>query len=327
MNAKRISSVIVVLAILVSFSAFSPVLAKSPAAELKISGVDFVGLDNEVTHIHVISEGSLVGVTLGNGKTDYPMSVTNAVGDFDIYTEQIPAGAQGAVALGQTTAIFSSNGQAILKSGNMIVDVFDIAVNTANDPNAMPCNVLAPDGTTQVAVYVGFVDPKSGLSCQGDGSWGDSVPTITATAEASQTQTKVGKKNAAKVVFPAIVWRNGVANKDTRYDVVFDPAQSGSGDLLAKGWWYQPNLPAPKDREAFEVAIILQPGTYRFLGPQCRAWFNNDGQHPFDQGNLVINKQNVENFNAAATAGHGTESWVFIRCDAGEASGFSFARK
>lgn len=127
---------------------------------------------------------------------------------------------------------------------------------------------------------------------------------------------------AQKVTFEATV--NG--QHDNAYDVVYDPDQSGAADLPAKGWWYQPNLPGPH-KQAHEVALTLQAGTYRYVGPECVVYHNWDGTHPFDQGKVLINRQNVEDLVVPATSGHGNEAWVFVRCGASDASGFSFALK
>ncbi len=118
--------------------------------------------------------------------------------------------------------------------------------------------------------------------------------------------------------FPATV--SGAPNTD--YTVVYDPTQSGSSSLPAMGWWYQPCLPS--QRVAHEVAIILRPGTYKFVGPECAAWLNTDGTKPFDQGTPLVSYQNVETLTVPATSGK-NESWVFVRCRGGASSGFSFA--
>ena len=110
------------------------------------------------------------------------------------------------------------------------------------------------------------------------------------------------------------------------YSVVYDPSQSGAADLPAKGWWWQPCLPGP-NRQAHEAAIILQQGNYRFIGPECQAWLNTDGNHPFEQGQLLVDRANNPNLAVPATTGYAPEAWVFVRCRASDASGFSFALK
>lgn len=122
---------------------------------------------------------------------------------------------------------------------------------------------------------------------------------------------------------------NGLLFKATGgddYNVVYDPSQSGAADLPPKGWWWQPCLPGP-NRQAHEVAITLQQGNYRFVGPECQAWLNTDGNKPFDQGTLLVNRANNPNLTVPATKSHEPEAWIFVRCRASDASGFSFALK
>lgn len=127
-------------------------------------------------------------------------------------------------------------------------------------------------------------------------------------------------------LFPATVWVNNVAQSSDAYSVVYDPDQSGSMDLPAKGWWYQACLPG-ENRQAHEVALTVVPGEYRFIGPECRVYLNQDGNHPFDQGQLLVNRQNIQRLTIPATTGAENESWLFVRCNGGDASGFSFAKR
>ncbi len=122
-------------------------------------------------------------------------------------------------------------------------------------------------------------------------------------------------------VFYATV--NGV-NGHNDYLVVYDPLQSGYSDLQPNGWWYQPCLPFP-GREAHEVALTLHPGHYRFVGPECMVFHNYDGKHPFDTGTLLVDRANILSLRVEETLGKG-ESWIFVRCNRGDASGFSFAK-
>lgn len=150
-----------------------------------------------------------------------------------------------------------------------------------------------------------------------------SVPTVQPTVAAARIVTCDAKSVPVPIngqVFEATV----AGTKNHCYDMVYDPSQSGAADLPAKGWWYQPLLPGPS-REAHEVAITLQQGTYRFVGPECTVWLNYDGNHPFDQGKLLVERQNIDKLVVDATQNHGTESWIFARCKASDASGFSFA--
>lgn len=124
--------------------------------------------------------------------------------------------------------------------------------------------------------------------------------------------------------YPATVWRSDVAHKDSRYDVKFDPCQGGSADHPALGWYYQPNLPSPASREAHEVAITMRgPATYRYTGPECSVYWNWDGNHPFDSGRLLIDRENKLD-GIQLQPNSGAEIWLFVRCNEGAASGFSF---
>lgn len=123
-----------------------------------------------------------------------------------------------------------------------------------------------------------------------------------------------------------IYWSNHRSGNTDVYAVIYDPKQGGSSDHPAYGWWYQPCLPAGPDRIAHEVAMVLNEGSHRFTGPECRVWWNNDGNSPWEQGNLIISRQNVLAMMIEATAGAGTEAWVGIKCVASWASGFSFER-
>jgi len=158
-------------------------------------------------------------------------------------------------------------------------------------------------------------------------------PPVVATPASGTTTGNPGSNNPApqqvvptgnKVVFPATVWRNNVPVKDTRYDVTYDPAQGGANDHPAYGWYYQPQLPSAATREAHEVALTLRgPASYRFTGPECQVFQNYDGQHPFDQGKLLIDRQNVLG-GINLSPNNGNEVWLFVKCNAGAASGFSF---
>jgi len=138
------------------------------------------------------------------------------------------------------------------------------------------------------------------------------------TSKAESTPT------AETVRFQATVWRSGKPEHDPRYDVFYDPSQGGSSDHPAYGWYYQKDLPSSSSREPHEVAIILQaPAKYRFTGPECQVWGNFDANHPFDQGELLLDRENKEIF-VQPTEGKEHEAWIFIRCGGGAASGFSF---
>jgi hypothetical protein len=151
------------------------------------------------------------------------------------------------------------------------------------------------------------------------------APTDTPTAPAAEqpaSQQSATTTQATYVIFPATVWRKGTAMHDPRYDVLFDPFQGGSSDHPPYGWYWQPNLPPPPEREAHEVAIILRaPARYRFIGPECQVFWNWDGNHPFQNGRLIVDRQNGEVYITPTT---GNEAWIFVRCSASWAGGFSF---
>lgn len=107
------------------------------------------------------------------------------------------------------------------------------------------------------------------------------------------------------------------------YSVIYDPLQSGAADLPAKGWWYQPCLPG-LHKVAHNVPLTLQAGHYRYIGPECTVYWN-DGNHPNDQGVVLINHANSPDLVVPASSG--TEAWVYVSCAASDASGFSFALK
>lgn len=160
-----------------------------------------------------------------------------------------------------------------------------------------------------------------------------SVPGATtapaATAEITAPEVLNCGGDRGEMTVPAngqIFWSNLRNGSVDSYAVVFDPEQGGSSDHKAYGWWYQPCLPSGPERKAHEVAIILQSGKYRFTGPECRVWQNTDGNSPWEQGKLILSRQNVLSMSIAATAGAGTEAWVAIKCVASWASGFSFER-
>lgn len=138
--------------------------------------------------------------------------------------------------------------------------------------------------------------------------------------------TKLGSRSfpAGSVIFHSNRWSSGQPDDSDPYVVIYDPSQSGVVGRNPLGWWYQPLLPSANQRQAHEVALILQPGSYEFTGPSCSAWLNADGNSPFDRGRLIVDHANGV-FDVAATTGK-NESWVFSRCDAGAASGFSFSR-
>lgn len=164
------------------------------------------------------------------------------------------------------------------------------------------------------------------------------TPTVMATstrvlAESSGSSSSNWITNCSNLTAPSgggqIFWSNHrVSGKNNDpYAVVYDPSQGGSGDHPALGWYYQPCLPVGPDRNAHEVAIVLQPGNYRFTGPECRVWHNWDGKHPWEQGTLLINQQNLLSINIPATRGtNPAESWVAIKCSTSAASGFSFEK-
>jgi len=126
-------------------------------------------------------------------------------------------------------------------------------------------------------------------------------------------------------VFPSTTWVNNQPQHNECYDVVYDPDQSGVSYLPAKGWWYQPLLPGPH-REYHEVVLVLQAGTYKFVGPECTAYHNFDTKHDLKDGNILVNRQNVEELVVPKTTGAPKqESWIFVTCQESDASGFSFA--
>lgn len=124
-----------------------------------------------------------------------------------------------------------------------------------------------------------------------------------------------------------IFWSNHRVGLKDPYAVVYDPAQGGSADHPALGWYYQPCLPAGPQRITHQVAIVLQPDRYRFTGPECSVWLNTDKNHPWEQGTLLINRQNMLSINISTTSGTSlAESWVAVKCMASWASGFSFEK-
>lgn len=155
-----------------------------------------------------------------------------------------------------------------------------------------------------------------------------SVPAPAPTAETTTSQVLACGEGREMTVPDGgqIFWSNHRSGNTDLYAVVYDPGQGGSSDHKPYGWWYQPCLPSGPDREDHEVAIVLQAGAHRFTGPECRAWLNEDGNSPWEQGELIISRQNVLSMTIAATAGHGTEAWVAVKCVASWASGFSFER-
>lgn len=118
-------------------------------------------------------------------------------------------------------------------------------------------------------------------------------------------------------MFHSNLWVKGSPDESDLYVVVYDPTQS---------WWYQVLLPKATERISFEVALTLIPGVYEYVGPEAQVWWNFDGEHPFDKGTLIVDRQNFVDKNLLtinATSGTG-ESWVFVRCRASQAGGFSF---
>jgi len=111
------------------------------------------------------------------------------------------------------------------------------------------------------------------------------------------------------------------------YDVVYDPLQGGSADHPALGWWHQTQLPAGPSRMTHNVAVTLQaPAKYRFTGPECRVWLNTDGNKPWEQGKLIIDRQNMLSIDIPQTIGHKGEAWIAVKCLTSWASGFSFEK-
>lgn len=123
-----------------------------------------------------------------------------------------------------------------------------------------------------------------------------------------------------------IFWSSHRVGSVDNYAVVFDPHQGGSNDHPSFGWWWQPCLPSGPDREAHDVAIVLQAGQYRFTGPECRAWLNEDGKSAWEDGKMIVDHENIVSFNVKATQGHEPEAWVAVKCVKSWASGFSFER-
>lgn len=161
------------------------------------------------------------------------------------------------------------------------------------------------------------------------------VPPATPTnvpTQASTTGTGISSwvANCSNLQAPPngqIFWSNLKNGSIDPYAVVYDPAQGGSPNHPALGWWYQPCLPTAQNRVAHDVAITLQPGQYKFTGPECMVWLNIDGKHPWEQGTLLINRQNVLSINILATSGTSpAESWIGVKCATSWASGFSFEK-
>lgn len=127
-----------------------------------------------------------------------------------------------------------------------------------------------------------------------------------------------------KVTFPSTVWRKNVAEHDSHYDVTFDESQGGSNDHPAFGWYFQKDLPG-SNREAHEVAIILRaPASFKFTGPECTVYWNWDNAHPFDKGKVLVTRQNTIVKIEPTQGAKSNESNIFVRCNASQASGFSF---
>lgn len=123
-------------------------------------------------------------------------------------------------------------------------------------------------------------------------------------------------------LFPATVWVNDQPIVSADFSWVYDPGQSGHPDLTANGWTYQPCLPSPDKRVFHEASLTLEPGIYRFTGPECRVWWN-DGDSPGREGRLLLDKENRLEVEVPETANG--ESWVFIECDESWAGGASFS--
>jgi hypothetical protein len=128
-------------------------------------------------------------------------------------------------------------------------------------------------------------------------------------------------------VFESTTWVNNQPQHNPCYDTVYDPNQSGVNYLPAKGWWYQPLLPGPH-KAYFETALVLQAGTYKYVGPECTVYLNTAGNDSTagKNGKVIVNRQNIEKLVVDHTAGApGTEAWVFVVCNESDAGGFSFA--
>lgn len=115
-------------------------------------------------------------------------------------------------------------------------------------------------------------------------------------------------------------------SKDARYNYVFDPSQSGVAGRQPLGWYYQPCLPPASERVPHELPLVMIPGRYDFTGPECTVWLNASGSDATasDKGQVLVDRANVV-IDVATTAGR-NESWIFVRCNGGAASGSSFSR-
>lgn len=137
-----------------------------------------------------------------------------------------------------------------------------------------------------------------------------STATVTATPVAFTLKGKDFPKGSG--MFHSNLWKKGEPDDSDLYVLVYDTQ-----------WYHQPLLPKATDRVAHEVALVLIPGVYEFIGPECQVWWNWDGKSPADQGKLLIDRQNVLDLVIPETTGKG-EAWVFVECRASQAGGFSF---
>ncbi|HCM82124.1 TPA: hypothetical protein DIS60_02060 [Patescibacteria group bacterium] len=157
-------------------------------------------------------------------------------------------------------------------------------------------------------------------------TWTSVPPTVAFTAIPSPWVVNCGA-NLTPPENGQIFWSNFRQGNKDPYAVVFDPRQGGSPDHPALGWWWQPCLPTGPERKAHDVALILQPGNYRFTGPECRVWLNTDGAKPWEQGLLIIDRQNFLSVEISATLGtNPAESWIGVKCAESWATGFSFEK-
>lgn len=129
-----------------------------------------------------------------------------------------------------------------------------------------------------------------------------------------------------------IFWSNHHEVVDGRnvdpYAVIYDPAQGGSPDHAALGWYHQPCLPPADERQPHEVAMVVIPSDYRVTAPECNIWVRPDkvDDREADKG-LLIEHQNELTTTVQATLGTSpVEAWVFVRCRGGRASGFGLER-
>lgn len=142
------------------------------------------------------------------------------------------------------------------------------------------------------------------------------TPTMAPTGAMGEVAFTLKGKSFPKgsVVFHSNFWKKGEPDDSDQYVLVYDTQ-----------WYYQPLLPKATDRVAHEVALVLIPGVYEFIGPECQVWWNWDGKSPADQGKQLVNRQNILYLVVPETVGK-DEAWVFVKCRASQAGGFSFRR-